>query len=65
MAEGSTTSPPVTDTRAGSSLHTIEGIETSVGEVEATTSPTVVDVDPSELFLMGLRTWPRTSLRST
>jgi hypothetical protein len=46
MAEGLTTSPPVTDTRAGSSLHTPEGIETSVGEVGATTSPTVVDVDP-------------------
>jgi hypothetical protein len=46
MAEGLTTSPPVTDTRAGSSLHTAEGVETSVGEVGATTSPTVVDVDP-------------------
>jgi hypothetical protein len=46
MAEGLTTSPPVTDTRAGSSLHTAEGVETSVGEVGATTSPTVVEVDP-------------------
>jgi hypothetical protein len=36
----------VTDTRAGSSLHIAEGVETSVGEVRATTSPTVVDVDP-------------------
>jgi hypothetical protein len=41
-----TTLPPVTDTRSGSSLHTSEGIETSVGEVGATTSPIVVDVDP-------------------
>jgi hypothetical protein len=46
MAEGLTTLPPVTDTRSGSSLHTSEGIETSVGEVGATTSPIVVDVDP-------------------
>jgi hypothetical protein len=46
MAEGLTTSPPVTDTRAGSSLHTAESVETLVGEVGATTSPTVVDVDP-------------------
>jgi hypothetical protein len=46
MAEGLTTSPPVTDTRAGSSLHTTEGVETTVGEVGATTSPTVVEVDP-------------------
>jgi hypothetical protein len=46
MAEGLTTSPPVIGTRAGSSLHTTEGIETSAGEVGATTSPAVVDVDP-------------------
>jgi hypothetical protein len=47
MAEGLTTSPPVTDTRAGSSLHTAEGVETTIGEVGATTSPTVVEVDPT------------------
>jgi hypothetical protein len=46
IAEGVTTSPPVTDTRAGSPLHTTEGVETSAGEVGATTSPTVADVDP-------------------
>jgi hypothetical protein len=46
MAEGLTTSPSVTDTRAGSSLHTTDGVETSVGEVWATTSRTVVDVVP-------------------
>jgi hypothetical protein len=46
MAEGLTTSSPVIGTRAGSSLHTTESVETSVGEVGATTSPTVVDVDP-------------------
>jgi hypothetical protein len=46
FAEGLTTSPPVTDTRAGSSLHTAEGVETTAGEVGATTSPTVIDVDP-------------------
>jgi hypothetical protein len=32
--------------RAGSSLHTTDGVETSVGEVWATTSRTVVDVVP-------------------
>jgi hypothetical protein len=46
MAEVLTTSPPVIDTRAGSSLHTAEGVETSAGEVGATTSPAIVDVDP-------------------
>jgi hypothetical protein len=46
LAEGVTTSPPVTDTRADSPLHTAEGVETLVGEVGATTSPTVIDVDP-------------------
>jgi hypothetical protein len=46
MAEVLTTSPPVTDTRAGSSFHTAEGVDTSAGDVGATTSPAVVDVDP-------------------
>jgi hypothetical protein len=55
MAEGSTNSPPVTDTRAGSSLHTTKGVETSAGEVEATTSPTVVDVDPIRVVPNGAK----------
>jgi hypothetical protein len=55
VAEGATTSPPVTDTRAGSSLHTAEGVETSVGGVEATTSPTVVHVDPIRAVPDGAR----------
>jgi hypothetical protein len=55
MAEGSTNSPPVTDTRAGSSLHTTKGVETSAGEVEATTSPTVVDVDPIRVVPDGAK----------
>jgi hypothetical protein len=46
IAEGVTTSPPVTDTRADSPLRTAEGVETSAGEVRATTSLIVVDVDP-------------------
>jgi hypothetical protein len=46
IAEGVTASPPVTDTRVGFPLHTTEGVETSAGEVGATTSPTVVDIDP-------------------
>jgi hypothetical protein len=46
MAKGLTTLPLVTSTRAGSSLHTDEGVETSVGAVGVMTSPTVVDIDP-------------------
>jgi hypothetical protein len=45
VAEGVATSPPVTGLRAGSPLHTTEGVETSAGEVGATISPTIVDVD--------------------
>jgi hypothetical protein len=41
--------------RAGSSLHAAEGIETSAGGVEATTSPTVVDVDPIRVVPHGAR----------
>jgi hypothetical protein len=55
MAEGLTTSPPVADTREGSSLHTTEGVETSTGEVGATTSPTVVDVDPIRAVPSGTK----------
>jgi hypothetical protein len=55
MAEGLTTSPPVTNTRACSSLHTAEGVETSVGEVGATTSATVVDVDPIRVVPDGAK----------
>jgi hypothetical protein len=51
--EGVTTSPPVTDTRAGSPLRTTKGVETSAGEVGAMTSPTVVDVDPIRTFPGG------------
>jgi hypothetical protein len=49
------TSPPVADTRTGSPPHTTEGVRTSAGDVGATTSPTIVDVDPLEQFLVGLR----------
>jgi hypothetical protein len=55
LAEGATTSPPVTDTRAGSSLHTTEGVDTSVGGVGTTTSPTAVDVDPIRAVPNGAR----------
>jgi hypothetical protein len=55
VAEGVTASPAVTDTRAGSSLHAAEGVETSAGGVGATTSPTVVDVDPIRAVLDGAR----------
>jgi hypothetical protein len=46
IADGVETSPLVIDTRAGSPLRTTEGVETSAGEVGATTSPTIIDVDP-------------------
>jgi hypothetical protein len=52
-ADGATTSPPVTDTRASSSLHAAKGVETSAGG--ATTSPTVVDVDPIRAVPDGAR----------
>jgi hypothetical protein len=45
----------VTNTRVGSSLHTAEGVETSIGGVGATTSPTVVDVDPIRVVPDGAR----------
>jgi hypothetical protein len=40
------TSSPVADMRAGSPPRTAEGAETSAGDVGATTSPTIIDVDP-------------------
>jgi hypothetical protein len=55
VAEGATTSSPVTDTGVGSSLHAAEGVETSVGGVGATTSPTVVDVIPIRAVPVGAR----------
>jgi hypothetical protein len=55
MAQGATTSSPVADTRVGSSLHTAEGVETSSEGVTATTSPTVVDVDPIRAVPDGVR----------
>jgi hypothetical protein len=45
----------VTDTRAGSSLHAAEAVETSAGGVGATTSPTVIDVDPIRVVPDGAR----------
>jgi hypothetical protein len=55
VTEGVTTSPPVTDTRAGSSLHAAEGVETSAGGVGVTKSPAVVDVDPIRAVPDGAR----------
>jgi hypothetical protein len=64
VAEGATTSPPVADTRAGSALHAAEGAETSAGGVGATTSPTVVDVDPIRAVPNGARDVAEASPRS-
>jgi hypothetical protein len=44
--EGVVTSPPVADMRVGSPSRTFEGVGTSAGDVGATTSPTIIDVDP-------------------
>jgi hypothetical protein len=46
IVEGMVTSLPVADTRAGSPPRTAEGVWTSAGDVGATTSPTIIDVDP-------------------
>jgi hypothetical protein len=45
----------MTDMRTGSSLHAAEGVETSAGGVRATTSPTVVDVNPITAVPDGAR----------
>jgi hypothetical protein len=44
--EGVVTSPSVADTRVDSPPHAAAGVETSAGDVGATTSPTIIDVDP-------------------
>jgi hypothetical protein len=44
--DGVVTSPPVADTRAGSPSRTAEGVRTSAGDIRATTSPTIINVDP-------------------
>jgi hypothetical protein len=51
--EGVVTSPPVADTMADSPPHTAKGVGTSAGEVGATTSPTIVDVDPTRSVPCG------------
>jgi hypothetical protein len=53
VVEGVVASPPMADTRAGSPLHTTEGVGTSAGEVGATTSPTIIDVDSIRAVLGG------------
>jgi hypothetical protein len=44
--EGVVTSLPVADTRVDSPPHAAEVVGTSAGDVRATTSPTIIDVDP-------------------
>jgi hypothetical protein len=46
VMEGMVASPPVADTRAGSPPRAAEDVGTSAGDVGATISPTIVDVDP-------------------
>jgi hypothetical protein len=40
------TSTPVADTRVNTPPRTTEAVEASVGDVGATTSPTIIEVDP-------------------
>jgi hypothetical protein len=40
------TSPPVVDARVETPVRAVEGVETSAGDVGATTSPTTIDVNP-------------------
>jgi hypothetical protein len=46
VVEGVVASSPMTDTRVGSPSHTTEGVGTSAGDVGATASPTIIDIDP-------------------
>jgi hypothetical protein len=64
--ESRATSPPAADRRMESPPRAIEaGGGTSAGDVRATTSPRIIDVDPSVHDLLGLRTWSGTSLKLT
>jgi hypothetical protein len=44
--EGRATSPPVADTRVDTPLHAADAMGASAGDVGATASPTIIDVDP-------------------
>jgi hypothetical protein len=55
IVEGVVTSLPVADTRAGSPPRTAEGVGTSAGDVRATTSPTIIDVNPIRTVLGGAK----------
>jgi hypothetical protein len=56
--ENVVTSPPVADARVGTPPRVAEVVGTSAGDVGATASP-------SGRFLVGMRAWSGTSLRST
>jgi hypothetical protein len=59
-------SPPVADSRVESPPRTVEaGGVTSTGDVGSTTLLGLLMSTPSVLDLLGLRTWLRTSLKST
>jgi hypothetical protein len=64
--ESRATSPLVADAKVETPPHVVDvGGVTSIEDVGATTSPTVIDVDPSVWCLVGLRTWSGTSLKLT
>jgi hypothetical protein len=46
IVEGAVTSSPMADTRVGSPPRTAEGVGILAGDVGATTSLTIIDVDP-------------------
>jgi hypothetical protein len=52
-AEGRATSPPVVDARVDTSPHATDAGGASAGDVGATASPTVIDVDPISVVRSG------------
>jgi hypothetical protein len=62
--ENVVTSPPVADARVGTPPRVAEVVGTSAGDVGATASPTIIDVDPIRAVPGEVRTWSGTGLRS-
>jgi hypothetical protein len=56
--EGRESSPPVVDVRVDIPLHVADPVgATSTGDVRATTTSTIIDVDPINARPPGLRIW--------
>jgi hypothetical protein len=63
--ENVVTSTPVDDARVGTPPRVVEVVGTSAGDVGATASPTIIDVDPIRTVLDEGEDLVGTSLRST